>query len=86
MGFRFPPADSHARARLLTAISMNERGALRVHIVIGPKTQDSDVLRTDQLLKLAIQRRRGMHPTYVEPLLAEDFLTVMEREQFAGPK
>lgn len=86
IGFRFPPADSHARARLLRGISKNREQGFSARIVLGPNTQHPDAARTQTLLNLAMQRRTGMHraPTYLEPLLAEDFLTVMERQQFAG--
>src|SRR5712664_19440 len=84
MGFRFPPADSHARARLLGAISSNRMAGLSARIVLGHKSPD-DATRTQVLLRYAMERRQmGRPTTYIEPLLAEDFFTVMERGQFGG--
>ncbi len=73
------------RARLLRAISMNRKQELHARIVLGPKTEDSDAVTTDMLLKCAMQRRIYRAQTYREPLLPEDFLTVMERQRSNSP-
>ncbi|WP_081713684.1 SIR2 family protein [Cystobacter fuscus] len=87
IGFRFPPSDSHARERLLTAIRGNEKAYLAVHTVLGVNSPDAQ--RLQSLLRFALSDRHpiadgsppqnagGLRFTLVDhPLYGEDFLSV----------
>lgn len=88
IGFRFPPSDSHARGRLLGAISRNDSSYLAVHTVLGLNSPDAPRLR--QLLRFSLSGRMsqpvgqspGSNPsnrsyTLIDhPLYGEDFLSV----------
>lgn len=88
IGYRFPPSDSHARQRLLTALSRNSRPYLAVHTVLGLGSPDTP--RLTQLLRFALSEREpqpfGERPSrdntlrrYTlanHPLFGEDFLSV----------
>jgi len=88
IGYRFPPSDSHARQRLLSALTRNSRPYLAVHTVLG--LQSPDTPRLTQLLRFALSHRdpqpAGQRPDrdpslrrYTlanHPLYGEDFLSV----------
>jgi len=86
LGFRFPPADSHARERLLSAVSENEDSQLRVQIILGPETQKADVLRTKRLFEFALACRKAAPPATAtaDPLLVEDFLSIAVRSELVA--
>jgi hypothetical protein len=88
VGYRFPPSDSHARERLLSALASNTRPYLAVHTVLGLHSPDTP--RLTQLLRFALSTREPQpfneHPSsdpnlrrYTlanHPLYGEDFLSV----------
>lgn len=92
IGYRFPPSDSHARERLLLALSQNDRPYLAVHTVLGLHSPDTP--RLTQLLRFALSRREpqpfgerpGSNPDLRRytlanhPLYGEDFLSVFPPE------
>lgn len=57
IGFRFPPSDAEARERLLEAIGSNGSPHLEIHLVLGPERTHRDVVRLEQLLRYALNRR-----------------------------
>ncbi len=89
VGYSFPPTDANARQRLLEAISGNRcPSTLRVHIVLGEPGPHT--ARLKHMIEFMCRRggRRLMetpirmaYSVTVHPLLAEDFLTVYERER-----
>lgn len=96
IGYRFPPTDAQARADLLGAIRDNEQPHLDLHTVLGPK-RDPDTMRLQRLLETATSDRLHITPDRemyggsrtcritVEPLWAEDFLSLWRREQLYTP-
>ena len=81
VGYGFPPTDADARHTLLTAITDNPHHDLVVRTVLGPPSDRSR--RVDHMLGWAL-RRRDLGPSpepLSEPLLAEDFLSVFERQR-----
>jgi hypothetical protein len=89
LGFRFPPSDSDARRRLLGAVRVNTSNSVTVHIVVGPPGEHSQ--RLEALLKFMrpptfIEAHQPLftHRIFdvrVEPLYAQDFLTVYPRQE-----
>lgn len=93
VGYRFPPSDAEARTRLLRAIGANNSLYLKIHLVLGPDVNTSDVLRLKGLLLHTLATRRVeagnpdnmdvsrqlrlMYNLVTQPLYAEDFLTVV---------
>jgi len=81
VGYRMPATDNEAKRRILDAIRANQNPALQIHLVLGPDTSHTHVRRLEGLLLWAL---RGARPPlqdlesriHVEPLGAEDFLTV----------
>jgi len=58
IGYRFPPNDSEARGRILSAIRDNRSKHLELHFVLGPK-RDENVERLEQMLRyVALQKPR----------------------------
>jgi len=78
VGFRFPPGDSEARRQLLDAITANENPDLHVHVVLGPTTNDPQIVRVEKLLERALARKHtdAAARVHVEPLYAEDFIAL----------
>jgi hypothetical protein len=71
LGYRFPPSDAEARARILEAI----RGKTRyTHTVLGPDVRSADSARLSALLDHVGMVIRQ------QPLYVEDFLSVATRE------
>jgi hypothetical protein len=96
IGYRFPPSDSHARSRLLGAISENRSHYLAIHTVLGLASADTP--RLSQLLRFSLSGRRPLplhySPTTVEfptytlvdhPLYGEDFLSVAPMDLIMNP-
>lgn len=86
LGFRFPPSDSEARSRLLSAIRENkEATAVRFHVVLGPDARDPRCVRLTELLR-GVAKQAGRTPfgeagdkkygVHVYPMNAEDFLSL----------
>lgn len=50
IGYRFPPSDSEARSYLLRAIRENKQPYVSIHLVLGPKLNDPDIVRLQALL------------------------------------
>jgi hypothetical protein len=88
IGYRFPPSDSFAKRRLLTAIGENPIQDLKVRLVLGPE-RAADVTRLEGLLRWALSLKRrgegdgGNNPLRYslvhEPMWAEDFMAVYNR-------
>lgn len=94
VGYRFPPTDSQARRKLITAISANQGvNRLTIRTVLGPDTTSNDALRLKGILEyaMAAARRKPFgqegpddKKTYhlkVHPLGAEDFLDLFAAGQ-----
>lgn len=64
VGYRFPPTDSEALARLLGAIGGNDNLYLALHTVLGPKKSD-DVVRLHALLRYAARVRKREHTSRI---------------------
>lgn len=77
VGYRFPPTDSEARRRLLTAIRSNNNSNIPVHVALGPNSVDAG--RLNQLLKFSTHTHYGR--VQVHELYAEDFFTVATRDR-----
>jgi hypothetical protein len=92
MGYRFPPSDSESREVLLRAINNNKQDTLRIHTVLGPRTEGDDSVRLRKLLEHSMrqamrrplprsERRYEGNPKFYSieshPLYVEDFMTVM---------
>ena len=72
IGYRFPPTDSEALSRLLTAIGKNDNMYLALHTVLGPKRSD-DVVRLHSLLRYAARAGGRTHVGYISsPSYPED--------------
>ncbi len=74
MGYRFPASDAHARSELLGAIKANERGHVRIHTVLGPRTNDEDTVRVLKLLEHTLRSSDRTTRPELEELLAEEHL------------
>ncbi|MEI9942188.1 MAG: hypothetical protein WDO69_33650 [Pseudomonadota bacterium] len=101
LGYRSPPSDPDARAFILNAISSTEPGApleRRVHLVLGPDTNDSAVLRMEKLIQFSMEsrsirhvrfpevtRREFQYETRKQPLYVEDFLSVVHDGELYAP-
>jgi hypothetical protein len=101
LGYRFPPSDSQARAVLLGAFKSNEQHALRVHVVLGPRTKEDDTVRLVKLLEHTllgagrvsikdlgpgeVPMSRKWFDIVEQPLYVEDFLTVIHDRELYGP-
>lgn len=100
VGYRFPPTDAEARQRLLGALRNNAREKhLPVHVVLGPRTGDDDPRRLTGLIEHAMAGKRIRRPwrlvdqsgarSYdisLQPLWAQDFFSVVERESILRPE
>jgi hypothetical protein len=102
LGYRSPPSDPDARAFILDAISTIEgvNGApkhRRVHLVLGPNTNDPAVARMEKLVQFTMEAsgriRRGKlghsdeasrYEVIKQPLYVEDFLSVYHDGELYG--
>lgn len=96
VGYRFPPTDSDAKQRILSAIAKNPHHHLTIRLVLGPK-RDESVERLLGLLRWALADRyehsereyaiygnsRRWISLIHEPLWAEDFMTVFDRDRLS---
>ncbi|MEY4515338.1 MAG: hypothetical protein RLZZ450_7460 [Pseudomonadota bacterium] len=82
MGYRFPPSDSYARHFILDAIKNNSAAQLTMRIVLGPQ-RDEHVIRLEALLNWAVRRRNDSAAVIHEPMWAQDFMAVFQREYLA---
>jgi len=64
VGYRFPPTDSEALARLLAAIGANESPYLALHTVLG-STRGDDERRLHSLLRYAARVKGRKHTSRV---------------------
>lgn len=96
IGYRFPTSDSKARSVLVEAVRAFAEERRRrqlpivVRVVLGPRTADNshDIDRVEGILRWAVgsPRRSGEHAqVLVEPLWAEDFLSVFVRDELVRP-
>jgi hypothetical protein len=90
VGYRFPPTDSFARRRIVSAIESNDVKMLCLHTVLGPNTGDPATQRLASILERSIRLKgrtqwaRGQgdpntqpgqyYTLDVTPLWAQDFL------------
>jgi len=99
VGYRFPPTDAEAREKLLGAIHKNkDKQQLAIHTVLGPNTSSDDSRRLKGLLEHAMagvrkptmpQLLQEPHRWYTlvqQPLLAEDFFSVVDRRSILSPQ
>ena len=87
VGYRFPPSDSEARRKLLTAIGTEEQPNIKVHIVLGPRTAEDDSVRLRALLESTLRANRSpvggskaskrKFDVQTHPLYTQDFLSVL---------
>lgn len=96
VGYRFPQSDAHAKATLLNALTKNKSSrGLTIRSVLGADVNHRDVNRLAGMLRWAtgcleskpgerFDRHRPHKVLIREPLFAEDFLTVFEREQLSA--
>ncbi len=102
LGYRSPPSDPDARAFVLDAISTaegkdNAPRHRRVHLVLGPNTNDPAVTRLDKLIEFSmaasgrIKRRLpgfsrdlARFEVIKQPLYVEDFLSVSHEAELFG--
>jgi len=71
MGYRFPPTDSHALGSILGALGDNRSEHLRLFTVLGPRTQDEDTVRLQQLLHRTMRSAGREHDKFAakDPLI-----------------
>lgn len=100
-GYRFPPSDAQARRHILNAITGMAETRVALHTVLGPDTREPDTVRLEKLLHYASQRNhrrpevatklKSGRPTdkvfslIVQPLKAEDFISVVQRCDIEDP-
>jgi hypothetical protein len=89
VGYRFPPSDSEARGRLLSAIGGAAQPHIKVHTVLGPRTSEDDSVRLQALLESTLRALRSSvdeprpkksnlkFHVEVHPLYTQDFLSVL---------
>lgn len=73
VGYRFPPSDSVARSKLLSAIARNDNYDLMLHVVLGPNRADQDVVRLSAMLRYA---RKSNGDVRVHPLWSQDYFSI----------
>lgn len=66
MGYRFPPSDSEARRKILTAIDNNQSKHIRIQTVLGPRQHEDDTVRLAALLQAILTARREDYDRIVE--------------------
>jgi len=95
IGYRFPPTDSHALSSILEAVFENGSPVLRIHTVLGPRTNDDDTVRLKTLL-LRTMRASGRrlftgnvnekaYCLQVHPLYAQDFMATFSEAELLAP-